>query len=85
LAGNTGFGILKTFWKRSISAYLRDISVSFSAMTISLPIEKYLWAWKKFYSFRKRPLQSVIHRYVASKWHRANRETVADLAQRFER
>jgi hypothetical protein len=47
--------------------------------------EKYLWAWKKFYSFRKRPLQSAIHRYVASKWHRANRGTLADLERRFER
>ena len=46
--------------------------------------EKYLWAWKKFYSFRKRPLQSAIHRYVASKWHRANRETLADMERRFK-
>jgi hypothetical protein len=47
--------------------------------------EKYLWAWKKFYSFRKKPLQSAIYRYVAGKWTRANRETLAGLERRFGR
>ncbi len=47
--------------------------------------EKYLWGWKKLYSLWKRPLLFPIFWYAASKWYKANRETLADLKRRFER
>jgi radical SAM superfamily enzyme YgiQ (UPF0313 family) len=47
--------------------------------------EKYLWAWKKFYSLWKRPLQFAVHRYVANRWHKANRKSLADLKRRFRK
>ena len=47
--------------------------------------EKYLWAWKKFYSLRNKPLLFPIFLYAASKWYKANRKTLADLGRRFEK
>ena len=46
--------------------------------------EKYFWAWKKFYSLRKKPLYFAICRHIVNKWHRANKKTLADLRGRFK-
>jgi radical SAM superfamily enzyme YgiQ (UPF0313 family) len=46
--------------------------------------EKYIWAWKKFYSLRKKPLLFPIFWYAASRWYKANRRTLAALERRFE-
>ena len=45
--------------------------------------ERYFWAWKKFYSLRRKPLLFPICRRIVSKWHKANKGTVADLKKRF--
>jgi radical SAM superfamily enzyme YgiQ (UPF0313 family) len=47
--------------------------------------KKYLWAWKKFYSLRNKPLLFPIFWYAASKWYKVNRKTLADLGRRFEK
>jgi radical SAM superfamily enzyme YgiQ (UPF0313 family) len=47
--------------------------------------EKFFWAWKKFYSLRKRPLQFAICRYIVSKWQKVNKNALADLKRRFNR
>jgi len=46
--------------------------------------EKYLWAWKKFYSLRKKPLLFPIFWYAASRWYKANRKALGDLERRFK-
>lgn len=44
---------------------------------------KYLWAWRKFYSLRKKPLRFPISRNILSRWRKANKGTLADLKKRF--
>jgi anaerobic magnesium-protoporphyrin IX monomethyl ester cyclase len=46
--------------------------------------EKFIWAWKKFYSFRN-PLYFAASRYVINSWQNANKVTIADLKARFKR
>lgn len=51
------------------------------------PIElqdKFLWAWKKFYSFRN-PLYFAISRYVLGNWEKANKTTIAELKTYFKK
>ena len=45
--------------------------------------DRYLWAWKKFYSLRKKPFRYPVCRSILSKWRKANRETMNDLKTRF--
>ena len=45
--------------------------------------ERFFWAWKKFYSLRRKPLLYPICRSIVSKWHKTNKETLADLKKRF--
>ena len=47
--------------------------------------EKFFWAWKKFYSLRKKPLQFAICRYIVSKWRKVNKHAIADLKRRFKK
>jgi len=44
---------------------------------------RFLWAWKKFYSLRRKPLLFPIRHRIQSKWQKANRGTLADLKRRF--
>jgi radical SAM superfamily enzyme YgiQ (UPF0313 family) len=46
---------------------------------------KYLWAWRNFYSLRKKPLLFPIFWYAASKWYKANKGTLAALRGCFEK
>ncbi len=40
--------------------------------------EKYLWAWKKFYSFRN-PVYYAISRYILGGWARSNKTAMREL------
>ena len=45
--------------------------------------EKFLWAWKKFYSLWRKPHLYGACRYVINRWNKANEKTLADLKKRF--
>jgi len=44
---------------------------------------RYLWAWKKFYSLRRKPLRYPVCRSIIGKWRKSNKGTMADLKKRF--
>lgn len=46
--------------------------------------EKFIWAWKKFYSIRN-PLYFTMSRYVLNSWSRANKTTISDLKNYFKK
>jgi len=45
--------------------------------------EKFFWAFKKFYSLRRKPFFYPVCRYIVNRWYKTNRETLADLRKRF--
>ena len=47
--------------------------------------ERYLWAWRKFYSLRKQPFRFPVSRHILSKWRKVNKGTLADLKERFKK
>jgi radical SAM superfamily enzyme YgiQ (UPF0313 family) len=46
--------------------------------------EKFIWAWKNFYSFRK-PAYFAVSRYVLSNWAKSNKDAIAELKARFKK
>jgi len=40
--------------------------------------EKFLWAWKKFYSIRN-PMYYAISRYILGSWARSNKTAMKEL------
>jgi radical SAM superfamily enzyme YgiQ (UPF0313 family) len=60
--------------------------VVFNPMKMT-PIElqdKFLWAWKKFYSLRN-PLYFAMSRYVLSNWAKSNKTAIAELKAYFKK
>jgi len=46
--------------------------------------EKFVWAYKRFYSLKKNPLYFFVSRYVMKKWYNSNKNVFNDLKNYFK-